>query len=165
MLIQHGLRLLLANVSSQIKEIDKCDSGLPNNEKSVTTVSTSLQSAVSTTTYRTMLLHLSGEPWSMLTDEGLQRDEKRRTLPGCEQASMMWSQSGLTVTDIKPLMWRCSPCYHYHLVAVFYIGHGHGHFKCCYHRQPDVFQFLEDVPPLIQETSSVPTNWREVAGF
>ena len=39
------------------------------------------------------------------------------------------------------------------------------HFLVMYRRKVDVFQFCEDVSPLIQEASSVLTSWRGAAGF
>ena len=41
---------------------------------------------------------------------------------------------------------------------------GHGNYVL-HHRQLDLFQFLKDVSPLIQEASSVLTNWSGVAGL
>ena len=38
-------------------------------------------------------------------------------------------------------------------------------FQVLYHRQLDLFQFIEDVSPLIQEASSILTNWRGAAHF
>lgn len=37
-------------------------------------------------------------------------------------------------------------------------------YDMLYHRQLDLFQFLADVSPLIQEAYSAPTNWKGV-GF
>ena len=43
---------------------------------------------------------------------------------------------------------------------------GHGNSKCCIMGNYGMFQFVEDVSPLIQEASSVLTNWRRwVAGL
>ena len=47
-----------------------------------------------------------------------------------------------------------------HVVSCYFLF-----FQVLYHSQLDLFQFLEDVSSLIQEASSVVTNWRGVAGF
>ena len=42
---------------------------------------------------------------------------------------------------------------------------GHGNSNSCFVGNWTCFQFVKDVSPLIQEASSVVTNWRGVAGF
>ena len=52
------------------------------------------------------------------------------------------------------------------MIVIKVLNHpGHGNSKLFYRRHLDVFQFLEDVSPLIQEGSAVLTNWGGAAGF
>ena len=61
-------------------------------------------------------------------------------------------------------MWRgFYRCVHCWIVLMKVLSHpGHGKSIVLYHRQLDLFQFLEDVSSLIQEASSVLTNWRRI---